>query len=72
MLVNATHATLSSTGDDPTIRIVSDDGSSVLLATSMYREIKTRRVTRLLDGTQLKEPKKFSVTVCYNKNAQSQ
>ena len=63
MLVIATDATLPSTGDSPTIKIVSGDGSSVVLATSMYREIKNRRTIRLLDGTQLRGCQKLTVTV---------
>ena len=40
MLVVGKNATLPSTGENLTIKIVSADGSSVVLATSMYREIK--------------------------------
>lgn len=60
MLVDATDATVSSIGDSPTIKIVSADGSSVLLATSMHRTLAIRRSR---GGMRSREQQKFSVTV---------
>jgi len=61
MLVVATDVTRFSIGGSPTIKIVSGDGSSVALATSMHRTIAVRK--HLRGGMLSKDQQKLNVII---------